>query len=67
MMDGLARKFDGMTLNERLFSCGLLDLWDKSVRSKDSAKLMVLLQQVGVSDAAKVVDQVLSSSMISKT
>ena len=52
----------GMTLNERLFSAGLLDEWDAAVRRHDRAAMITILGRAGLSekDAAWSVDMVLA-------
>jgi hypothetical protein len=35
-----------MTVNERLFSAGLLDAWDEAIRQRDRARMIVLPMSV---------------------
>jgi hypothetical protein len=35
-----------MTVNERLFSAGLLEAWDEAVRQRDRARMIALLMSV---------------------
>lgn len=49
----------GMTVNERLFEAGLLDLFDEAVRERDRPRLIELLAQVDVS--SKTADAILAN------
>jgi hypothetical protein len=42
------RNFSGMTLNERLFSCGLVDRWDAAARAGRKKEMVALLGEVGM-------------------
>jgi len=42
------RDFSGMTLNERLFSCGLVDRWDAAARAGRKEEMVALLVEVGI-------------------
>lgn len=35
-----------MTVNERLFSAGLLESWDEAVKQRDRARMIALLMSV---------------------
>jgi len=35
-----------MTVNERLFSAGLLEAWDEAVKQRDRARMIALLMAV---------------------
>lgn len=39
-------KYDGMTVNERLYLSGLLDVFDKAVKQKDIEKVVKILESV---------------------
>jgi hypothetical protein len=52
-------RYAGMTVNERLFDAGLLDAFDAAARARDRAKLIRLLTEVGVEDAAWSADTIL--------
>jgi len=41
-------ELSGMTLNERLFACGLLAQWDEAVRLRDRERMVFLLCEVGL-------------------
>ena len=45
--------FDGMTVNERLFSVGLLDQFDDAVRVGDKAQMIAILGRVDLGDQAE--------------
>lgn len=51
-----------MTLNERLYAAGLLDVFDEAVRSGDRSKIVDYLQRVdiGPAEAESTADQILS-------
>jgi hypothetical protein len=49
-----------MTVNERLVSAGLIELWDAAVARRDRAELIRILQQIDVADPAATVDPVLA-------
>lgn len=38
----------GMTVNERLFVCGLLEKWDVAVRNRQREEMMAVLRQVAM-------------------
>jgi hypothetical protein len=42
----------GMTVNERLFACGLLGEFDRAVREKDREKLKTILKKAYVDEAS---------------
>jgi hypothetical protein len=50
----------GMTANERLFHAGILDQWDAAVQQRDRKEMIVLLEQVEVSDPHFTVDSILA-------
>jgi hypothetical protein len=37
-----------MTVNERLFACGLLDAWGEAARSQDRSQMIALLLQTAI-------------------
>jgi predicted ABC-type ATPase len=54
-------KFKGMTVNERLFTAGLLADWDAAVRSTNRSCMTALLTEIGLEDqATQIVDSVLT-------
>ncbi len=55
--------YSGMTLNERLFTAGLLEQFDDAARNADRARMLGLLLKVGLSEpeAQRSVDAILSS------
>jgi len=50
----------GMTVNERLFTLGLLDAWDDAVRRRDRPAMMVMMQTAEVENGDWTVDTVLA-------
>jgi hypothetical protein len=38
--------YAAMTVNERLFSAGLLEAWDEAVKQRDRARMIALLMAV---------------------
>ncbi len=42
-------ELSGMTVNERLFSLGLLDEWDEAIQERDRSKMINVLRQCEVS------------------
>ena len=56
-------KFDGMTGNERLYTAGLLDAWDRAFKARDRAELIAIYGQVEFTseDAAASVDRMLAN------
>jgi hypothetical protein len=38
----------GMTVNERLFACGLVDAWDEFARKRDRSQMIALLLQTAI-------------------
>jgi hypothetical protein len=55
--------FGGMTVNERLFTAGLLGRWDVAIEAGQRKDAIALLMQVEMSEdgAAATVDAVLSN------
>jgi hypothetical protein len=53
----------GMTVNERLFSCGLLDNWDAAVGKRDREEMIAILRQVAMTQeqAAYTTDTLLKN------
>jgi hypothetical protein len=43
-------KYQGMTVNERLFVSGLINKFDKAVRKKDINKVRIILNKVELDD-----------------
>lgn len=58
MMDG---HFDGMTLNERLFSAGLIEAFDAAARCRDRDAIVGILTKVAVEDAGSTADSILAA------
>jgi len=53
-------QFDGMTVNERLFSAGLLETFDVAVGRRDRDTLIAILSEVALVDAETTADSVLA-------
>jgi hypothetical protein len=51
-----------MTVNERLFACGLLTLWDSAVRQLDRQVMVSILRRVAIApnDAESIAARVLT-------
>lgn len=51
----------GMTVNERLFACGMLSQWDAAVAARDREQMIAVLRSVALSEAqaAQTTDTVL--------
>lgn len=43
-------KYDGMTVNERLFSSGLINEFDEAVKVKDINKIIEILRTIKIDD-----------------
>jgi len=58
-----ANKYDGMTVNERLFAAGLLDQFDDAARQRDRHALLAILARVEMTpnQAQQTVDTVLAN------
>jgi hypothetical protein len=54
----------GMTVNERLVVCGVVDKWDAAVRSRKRDEMIAILKSVAMTDdqAAWTADAVLKDS-----
>ena len=52
-------RYEGMTVNERLFDAGLMDAFDAAARARDRAAMIRLLIDVDVEDAAWSADTIL--------
>ena len=52
-----------MTVNERLFACGLLDAWDKAAMNRDRPQMIALLLQTAIErdQAERTTDAVLEN------
>lgn len=48
-------EYSAMTVNERLFACGLMGEWDQAVKRKDREKLTELLAKVELEDQAAII------------
>jgi hypothetical protein len=44
-------RYEGMTVNERLFNAGILAQFDEAARRRDRARLVELLRQVELSQS----------------
>ena len=44
--------YSGMTVNERLYSAGLLEQWDAAVVSRNRERMLQLLSEVDLEDQA---------------
>ena len=53
----------GMTVNERLFACGLLDAWGQVARNRDRSQMIALLLQTAIEreQAERTTDAVLNN------
>jgi hypothetical protein len=56
-------ELSGMTVNERLFSCGLFDRWTKAAKERKKEEMIGVLSEVALTkeQATEVVDKVLSN------
>ena len=56
-------ELSGMTVNERLFACGLLDAWHDAAMNRDRPRMISLLVQtaVGRDQAERTTDTVLEN------
>jgi hypothetical protein len=56
-------EFRGITVNERLFACGLLDAWDDAAMNRDRTQMIALLLQMAVDrdQAEQTTDAVLKN------
>jgi uncharacterized membrane protein YvbJ len=43
-------KYQGMTVNERLYVSGLMDEFDKAVKEKDTQKVKSILENVEINE-----------------
>lgn len=48
----MTRKYDGMTVNERLFVAKKIDEFDKAVNEKDIIKVISILQSVELTESS---------------
>lgn len=48
----MTRKYDGMTVNERLFVAKKIDEFDKTVNEKDRIKVISILQSVELTESS---------------
>jgi hypothetical protein len=55
------RDLGGMTVNERMFACGVLDQWDAAVVARDRERMIAVLRPVALNEAqaAQTADAVL--------
>ena len=56
-------KYDGMTVNERLFEAKLLDEYDSAVKKRDKKALVKILKKVTLSEeqANAIIDAIFSN------
>ena len=56
-------ELSGMTVNERLFACGLLDAWDEAAMNRDRPQMIALLLQTAIErdQAERTTDAVLKN------
>jgi hypothetical protein len=54
-------QYAGMTVNERLFTAGLLRDWDRAINSGDREAAIDILNRVDVDNASATVDTVLAN------
>jgi hypothetical protein len=54
-------QYAGMTVNERLFTAGLLRDWDRAINSGDREAAIDILNCVDVDNASATVDTVLAN------
>ncbi|MDO5665165.1 MAG: hypothetical protein Q4G63_07920 [Bacteroidia bacterium] len=43
-------KYKGMTVNERLYVSGLLNVFDKAIKKRDIEKVVAILKEVEITD-----------------
>jgi hypothetical protein len=57
------RELSAMTVNERLFACGLLDAWGEAARNRDRSQMIALLIQTAIEreQAERTTDAVLNN------
>ena len=48
----MIKKYDGMTVNERLFVAKKIDEFDKAVNEKDRIKVISILQSVELTESS---------------
>jgi hypothetical protein len=55
MTDAKGPDYSGMTVNERLAVAGLFAQWDDAVRRRDRARMIAILQHVGLDADAETI------------
>jgi hypothetical protein len=57
------QELSGMTVNERLFACGLLSRWDAAAKGRNREEMIAVLREValGEIEAAQITDTVLKN------
>jgi hypothetical protein len=55
------QELSGMTVNERLFACGMLSQWDAAVAARNRERMIAVLRAAALSEtqAAQTTDTVL--------
>lgn len=48
----MSKKYSGMTVNERLYSSGKMDEFDRAVEKKNAEKVKAILKEVEVYEAS---------------
>jgi hypothetical protein len=56
----MSNKYEGMTVNERLYVSGLIDNFDKYAKMKDRISLIKVLNMVEITDEVSI-DAILES------
>jgi hypothetical protein len=56
-----SNRLAGMTVNERLFELGLVDMWNLAARARDRDAMIRLIKQCEVETAERTVDAILNN------
>ena len=48
----MTRKYDGITINERLFVAKKIDEFDKAINEKDKIKVISILQNIELTESS---------------
>jgi len=58
-------RYEGMTINERLFDAGLVDAWDRAAKQRNSQQMVLILRNViDEAEADRIVATVLSNPTV---